>query len=224
MDKEWYYLTDNNEEVGPFTIDEICSKLENSDIPVDIPVKKQNEPGWTPANKHPDFHVISNENPQEETIINIEKEDKYKKVGGWLLLFIIGTGILTPIINLYYIYQAFEMMANYDLVANAQAFVITHTIITFIIFVIFAITTGYKLFKIAPGAVKFAKVYLVTAVIINLILAISPYLFGLESKVAFDNTIQGLKDTFRTAIVAIIWFSYLKISKRVSITYDLGRY
>lgn len=223
MEKEWYYLTDNEEQAGPFTFEEICSKLENNEISANTRIKKDTEFDWILANEHQDFTFIAEEKRNPEILINQVREEKYRKVGGWLLLFCIGVGILTPIFNFYYLFQALEMFFTYDLENNVKAYLLTNALFM-ISFIVLSIITGYKLFRIVPGAVTFTYIFLIIACLLNLLLSILPYMFSLEDGLANQISKEGMGDTFKAFVYGIIWCAYFYKSKRVNYTYSLGRY
>ena len=122
----------------------------------------------------------------------LEMENKYKGVGGWLLLFCVGLTILSPL-NL--------------LLEISKESGFTFVVIFDICLICFCIYTGFCLWTVRPNAVKLAKIYLIILFIIGILAII-----GSKSSEEYGVS-------FRTILASIIWFSYFYKSKRVKATY-----
>lgn len=119
-----------------------------------------------------------------------EKEN-LKDVGGWLLFFIITLVIISPLFNLYLLFSQIDFLMFTDIIemlASISLFILT----------------GIFLWTKKPYAVQFAKVFLITTFIVNIV---SSFLLSDFSYIA-----QG-------TIYFIIWILYLNKSERVKQVY-----
>ena len=120
-----------------------------------------------------------------------EKEN-LKDVGGWLLFFIITLVIISPLFNLFILFSQIETLMFTDIIEMLA------TISLFIL-------TGIFLWTKKPYAVKFAKVFLITTLIVNIV----------SSFILSDFSHLVLRTVY-----FIIWISYLYKSERVKQVYS----
>ena len=125
------------------------------------------------------------------------QEIKYKRVGGWLLFFVLTLTIFSPIAT---IVQYILLPGELTIIGLIVTFSIT----------CFGIYAGVALWKIRSNAIKIAKSYL-------FVLLGYSILIGLLSFV--DASLAGGHESIRLLIYFIIWYSYLTKSKRVAATY-----
>jgi len=119
------------------------------------------------------------------------KREELNDIGGWLLFFIITLVIISPLYNLSIIFSQFDaytLVEIFESLASVSLFILA----------------GIFLWVKMPYAVKFAKVFLVTTLVINVIYAI---VFS-----DFSDLIQG-------TVYYLIWIMYLNKSERVKIVY-----
>lgn len=119
-----------------------------------------------------------------------EKEN-LKDVGGWLLFFIITLVILSPLFNLFILFSQIETLMFTDIIEMLA------TISLFIL-------TGIFLWTKKPYAVKFAKVFLITTFIVNILVSF------------IDSDFSRVGQYF---VYFVIWILYLYNSKRVKQVY-----
>jgi len=112
-------------------------------------------------------------------------------VGGWLLFFIITLVIISPLFNLFILFSELDFLMFTD-------------IIEMLGFISLFILTGVFLWTKKPYAVQFAKVFLITTFIVNIVTSflLSDFSFIAQSTIYF-----------------IIWILYLYNSERVKQVY-----
>ena len=163
----------------------------------------------------------------------LEPSKKVKKgVGGWLLLFVILLTIINPLLNfpevlalLSSIYQIFSFHLLILLFILPIIIPIIIEITSFIGLICFSIYAGVSLWRVKPNAVKIAKIFLITQIIIyiinfiiNLIIVIS-YVPIYPVTIEFSDMGPIISKVCISSIVSVAWFCYLTKSKRVKATY-----
>ena len=120
-----------------------------------------------------------------------EDKENLNDISGWLLFFIISLIIFSPLFNLYLLFSQIETLLLADIIGMLAL------ISLFII-------TGIFLWRKKPYAVKFAKIILITTLIVNIISAVY---------------YSDYSDTAQGTISSMIWILYLYNSKRVNQVY-----
>lgn len=156
--------------------------------------------------------ISSPANPEPSPIPAATPSEKYKGVRGWLLLLCIGLTIGGPIRALAEVGKSHALFAPYfSRVPNLEAFWMTFNLIN-VGLSIYGLIVGIALWRVQPGAVRGAKRFLWCLLAFSVGALFLPILFGLP--VAGAATIQPLG-----IFSFLIWFFYLKKSKRVKATY-----
>ena len=130
--------------------------------------------------------------------------ERYRGVGGWLLLFTLSLILFKPALIIVSFYNHFEPV-NAIISAAIGGY---------------GIYAGIELLVVKPHAVRDAKRYLLLVFAHNLlllVLALSVISFGTDRKV----TGSEVMPFFRGMLSAGLWRSYLRRSKRVAATYGL---
>jgi len=154
-----------------------------------------------------------------ETKIAKERKTKdvKKGIGGWLLLIVIFITIINPLLNsAIFLFLFFSVpIGTYML----DPYTFYPTIIG-IGFTFFSIYAGVSLWRVKPNAVKTAKIFLITWLVINVISVIEYYAvaptLGIFDKSFFPD---GIINITISCIIPIVLFCYLTKSKRVKATY-----
>jgi hypothetical protein len=126
---------------------------------------------------------------------------KYKElvgVRGWLWLLCVSLCI-TPFAYLFVVLRG-------KLPSTTMGIVI---MVGLIAMGIYAFAAGYKLWTIKPGAVKFARIFLMVNIAVNFVLIVA---------VSLGNISAGA-EAASGFIWPFIWLAYLRWSKRVAATY-----
>ena len=124
-------------------------------------------------------------------------------VGGWLLVLCIVLSIINPIFNLI---ASISNLIEGDIFSAIFRLCLGG----------FSIYVGYCLWSIRPDAVHIAKIYLWIILILGAIIPLSlSLLLSLGGGVRSD----VLERVVVSSITFAIWFTYLKLSKRVANTY-----
>jgi hypothetical protein len=146
--------------------------------------------------------------PTTDQII-MEPVPRYKGVRGWLLLFCISLTVFNPLS----IIASLGAVSTSDMFHDFRLAFMADEILSFIFAGLF-IYVGTCLWRVRPGAVKKAKVFLWCVVALNAILVLLTLMASLPSH---DDRAKAIA----SAIAALAWLAYLDSSKRVKATYDL---
>ena len=162
----------------------------------------------------------------EETPTTIQMEDiitepvkRYDKVGGWLLLFCISLVFLSPLITIYNLVSSYQALNMYfDLYPGLKIIGVSDGIMSAML-MLFGISAGVSLWRIVPGAVKTAKIYLMISAGYLVFAAFIPFAVGLPAKFNEAMIPEVVKSSIKGFMYVVIWYSYLNASKRVKETY-----
>ncbi len=146
-------------------------------------------------------------------------ESQYKGVRGWLLLFCIGLTVLTPLVSLGSISMEYGATSEYfGRFPGLMIITITDMILSLGIMA-FSIYAGVALWTIRPGAVRTAKTYLWFFLGYTGVAAILPFTAGFPRSANDAMVAEVAKNSLRSIIYFVIWYTYLNKSKRVKATY-----
>ena len=155
-----------------------------------------------------------------EKSVKIDK--KYKRVGGWLLLFCLSLVIFIPAISFFNIATGLQDSIDYNLFSLFPKFLILSIfdIIISIGLIIFAIIAGFELIMIRQNAVSIAKKFLIIYLLYGILINFGLYFVDLPfGSYSYINSQVG-RNIFTSLIYFGIWYSYLSSSKRVKMTYQ----
>jgi uncharacterized Zn finger protein (UPF0148 family) len=141
----------------------------------------------------------------------IASESRYKGVGGWLALFILGLTVFSPILTAINLITEFE---QFGLVLTT----VTDAVISVVV-MCFGIYAGVSLLQIKPNAVRIAKRYLIAYFIYSAVLFLLVVLGNAFAQANEKNSSQGIGSIGRAFGYVIVWYSYLEQSKRIAATY-----
>jgi len=142
-------------------------------------------------------------------------------VRGWLLFFCVTLVFLNPLatfgifgLSLFQLTPLFKSFPGLLILSTVDG-------LASLILMSFSVYAGVSLWRIRPGAVRLAKMFLVAGVVYLLISPLFMLLAGLPDGAA----VSALPDAYLTAgrslLYYAIWFNYLTTSKRVRATYGL---
>ena len=139
------------------------------------------------------------------------------EVGGWLLLLCLGLIVVYPTSSLYHIFS--HTIPNL-IGAHSPARILLLSVysVVFIVVAFFSIIAGLKLWLVKPGAVRFAKRYLLLYLIANItyfffwMLIARPHLIISFAEMGWGHIVGPIGAT-------VLWYFYLENSKRVRETY-----
>ncbi len=158
--------------------------------------------------------------------LNLAKE-RVSGVKGWLLLLCLNLTIFIPAAYLYQlncVLDLFNSTRNKILLLMFKAILAYSilTVATMLFLAIFSFYTGLRLWNLKPGAVKIAKAFLITQLLLILtITIIRPFI---------TSTLNTGGQIFTAILISLIpslfqfclWYLYLTKSSRVHNTYDGG--
>ncbi len=154
-----------------------------------------------------------------------------KRVGGWLLLFIISLVIITPIINISSIIKSIQTINSLSFeamgsgfnteIAQARLYLILETVISCML-ILFGMFAGICLWRTTKNAVKITKYYLLCILIKITLSMILFYAFGLHNAPYMQGSVMSIMVpmVLQPLIYFTIWYSYLCKSERVKATYN----
>jgi hypothetical protein len=83
----------------------------------------------------------------------------------------------------------------------------------------FGMYAGWGLLKIKPHAVTRAKTFLITYLVFGVASAALPFFAGLPAALTPALTGAAITTIFQSLVYFGVWYSYLRVSKRVKATY-----
>lgn len=144
---------------------------------------------------------------------------QYKGVGGWLLFFCISITILSPLLTLGNLLTGWnDGQRVFEYFPAFFAIMVVDTVLSLCL-TAFGIFTGICLWRIRPGAVQKAKLYLFIYLGYQVVSSVLPYMAGLPAAVNQAISQQTVKSIMQGSVYFAIWFTYLVKSKRVQNTY-----
>ncbi len=148
-------------------------------------------------------------------------------VGGWLLFFIIGAGILRP---LYYVGNTLESDRHaIDILQSRFPRTVTllyGEIVANVALVILGIAVALMLWRIhKPISVTLAKIFLIANAVLPILdILLVHFYTDLPPQVVSDVESRVIIQTIATVIISLLWFSYFLKSERVRATYFSDSY
>ncbi|GGC61834.1 hypothetical protein GCM10011504_45090 [Siccirubricoccus deserti] len=140
-------------------------------------------------------------------------------VGGWLLLFCVTLTLLMPaatIVATWIGWPEAEVLAEWPALTRA----LWVNLAGEALILLYAIRTGSLLWRKAPGSLPRARRFLLA--LLGWRVA-APFLLAglaqLPAPGAEAMLAEGLKDSVRTAVFVLVWWLYLRRSKRVAATF-----
>ena len=146
---------------------------------------------------------------------------RYKGVGGWLLWLCLGLTVLSPALTLVMLTKSYSDSAQYFARLPGLATLSVIDTILSLALMAFSIYAGVMLWRIRPGAVATAKIYLLCNLAYHVVASVLPFMVGLPSEVSHGLLKEAVRGTVQSIIGVAIWYSYLNVSRRVRATYVL---
>jgi len=148
---------------------------------------------------------------------------RYQSVGGWLALFCLGLIFFTPLLTLNSLIDAHSSAVQ--LADRYPGFLVTTLVdgVLSLALAAFSVYAGLALWRIRPGAVRTAEIYLLCFLCYQGIAAVLPFLAGLPASANHGLTEAVYKNLTRGLLYFGLWYSYLNKSKRVKATYNALR-
>ena len=154
-------------------------------------------------------------------------QPRYKGVGGWLLLFCIVLTVLTPLSTMKSLFDKNsgltpEDLQYFDRYPTPRSLVAIGELLG-IGLMTFSIYAGIGLWRIRPGAVRTAKLYLLCSLgvkIIGVIVACMVTVVIHQIELDYKEKYGSVAIIVGSLLSFTIWYSYLSRSKRVKATYE----
>lgn len=148
-----------------------------------------------------------------------EQLKKYGGVRGWLLLLCLVLTLGTPIGTFYNLFSSYRESVEYFYLFPGLERLFYIDGLLSLALIILSIRAGIALWTLKPGAVKTAKNYLLIFLIYTVIAILLPFTAGLPAEVNEIMIPEVIVSTLQSVIFFGVWYSYLKVSKRVKATY-----
>jgi hypothetical protein len=147
---------------------------------------------------------------------------RYKGVKGWLLFFCITLTVLNPLVTIATLPSSLDSRV-FDLMPGSRTALMVDVVLSVVV-AGFGVYAGICLWRVAPGAVKKAKIFLwchlanvaVDAYIATAVVSFIRSTPGLPSTANFADVVRGI---MQGVAYVVFWYSYLNLSKRVMATY-----
>jgi hypothetical protein len=136
-------------------------------------------------------------------------------VKGWLLFLCISLTVITPGWFLLLLSSEWREVGAYiDTLPLVKQVLLIETI-SFSGIALFSCYAGWSLWTRRKGAVRIAKIYLITQCVLGILTVIT--LAGLLNNAEYTN--KAAKALLSTIFYLVVWYWYLSKSKRVAATY-----
>jgi hypothetical protein len=146
-------------------------------------------------------------------------DPRYKGVGGWLYVLIISLTLLSPLAMLSGILESSNDWAHYFSRAPNLPVVIKITNIFGACLIAFSIYAGLSLWNRWPNAVVVTQLFLISYLATSIVLPFLPLTINLPESLHDRVLSQAWYSLPKQLIFPIVWYSYLRYSKRVAATY-----
>ncbi|HXN50103.1 MAG TPA: DUF2569 family protein [Bryobacteraceae bacterium] len=150
-------------------------------------------------------------------------DPRYQSVGGWLALFCLGLIVFTPLLTLNSLVDAHSSAVR--LADRYPGFLITTLVdgVLSLALAAFSAYAGLGLWRIRPGAVRTAEIYLLCYLCYQGIAAVLPFMAGFPASANHALTEGVYKNLTRGLLYFGVWYGYLNKSRRVKATYSACR-
>jgi Protein of unknown function (DUF2569) len=154
----------------------------------------------------------------------VDIDSRYVGVGGWLLFFCVSLTVLNPALTLFNVGSGVVQNATYfGRSFPLLALVVADSAVSLAIAAL-SIYAGVSLWRVRPGAVKAARVFLIVGVVYAIAAPFSPLLLGLSAQASKQVLSIAVQTSGRGILYYVIWLNYLNVSKRVRATYPDARF
>ena len=141
-------------------------------------------------------------------------------VRGWLLLLVVLLTIVGPIFTLISVVSDMSAARRLsDQFPRLQTAVYLNAIVAFLV-AIYSVYAGWTLWAKKSGAVNTVKEFLIAVLVASILMPILVLMIAdLPDREFFAVSFDGAARAIGTAVWVVIWYSYLRRSKRVRATY-----
>ena len=166
--------------------------------------------------------LVGNSGKNASRQVSASRSPVYEKVkrgiGGWLLFFCIYLVFISPLAKLATAFLE-SGIAKHSTSQAIQA-AVDFEIFSLVVLSISSVAVGYQMWTVEIGALKNAKIYLISCMAYN---ALLPVVFSVIADLPLTYADGVLKTGFYNAVLSIIFYAgclyYLSSSKRVRATY-----
>jgi hypothetical protein len=153
-------------------------------------------------------HPLSGSNPVRAALP--DRANEFYGVGGWLLIFCISLAVISPVT------QGFIAVKAVRNLATARVHILTLLRLGLVGAIygglaVFSCFSGVMLWMKNPKAVSVARAYLLIAAVLPISLYLLLHYAGMH--------VDLLRIILRRLFYSVVWYSYLRSSRRVKVTY-----
>ena len=154
-------------------------------------------------------------------LTRIGPDPKLVGVKGWLAFFCVSLIVINPLATLGMLMWSFSLVA--PAFNQYPGFVIVFVIDAVVSIALMGLSmfAGISLWRIRPGAVKLAKLFLLAGAAYLLISPLFIFLSGLPREAILATLPDSYFNSGRSLVYYAIWLNYLRSSKRVKATFDM---
>jgi hypothetical protein len=168
----------------------------------------------------PENEKTSNENEEIKKNGQVTDPEKYKKIGGWLLVLCVILIFVSPITNTYSLWVSFKTLSHFFEYPLVEIYAYSYAILN-IGLIVLSIRAGVALNEKKTNCIKTTKNYLKIYLAFFLISTISFFFIAVPPELEPQITGEFLMEIIRPFIFFYIWYSYLNKSERVRLTYSV---
>jgi uncharacterized protein DUF2569 len=148
-------------------------------------------------------------------------ETRLRGVAGWLLFFCVSLTVLNPVSSVILLTIGFIGNAPYFIQFPGLLVLTVIDTVVSLALMSASVYAGVGLWRVRPGAVRIARMFLIAGAVYALLAPFTPLLAGLPAEANGALIQAGLQGAARGVLYYVIWLNYLNRSKRVLATYPV---
>jgi hypothetical protein len=151
-----------------------------------------------------------------------EMDDRYRRVGGWLLFFCLNL-LFTPVAALLAVVGLFMLPDEIEMLPGVMR-LLRIGVVQLCVLGALCLVAAVKLIRIRPDAVRFARLVLLLHPILAMAMLLMPMLVGVPEELRPGLFWDQGKYVLQNAAFAGVWFAYFAMSERVTRTFPVTEY
>jgi len=152
----------------------------------------------------------------------VNREERYKGFGGWLILFAVFPVLFFPLLAAAQVISTFVSTGKYFDPFPGLLAVFMIDLVIKIALLIWGFYVVFSLISTTPYAGESAKKYLIGRLVYSLLAVVFPFIAAVGTVYTAVWTIWNVVLVFPTVGFVVPWYLYFRTSKRVEVTY--GRF
>jgi len=152
----------------------------------------------------------------------VNREERYKGFGGWLILFAAFPVLFFPLLAAAQVISTFVSTGKYFAPFPGLLAVFMIDLVIKIALLIWGFYVVFSLLRTTPYAGESAKKYLIGRLVYALVAVVFPFIAAVPSMFTAFWTLGNVIMVFPSILFVVPWYLYFRTSKRVAVTY--GRF